>query len=286
MLRSLAKRILPRPIKDIIIRYIHPRRWKREAARIAALKAKRIGPDSAPWDHKIFSQNGEDGIIDRLTHELKIKGSTFVEFGFSPYESNLLFYAAQTGAKGLFIDGSADCCDIAKTLFPSRGIDAKAVCSWIDRDNINDLISENIGSDVGILSIDLDGNDYWVWQRITVINPILVITEYNASFGPIRSVSTPYAPDFDRFRHHSSAACHGMSLRAAASLAERKGYSLVCTDLAGLNAFFVRNDKLSSTVRAVSVEAAFKPNKYRTNETSSQDAQEKIAYQGAVVDVP
>jgi hypothetical protein len=286
MLRSFAKRILPRSIKNLVIRYISWRRFGHEARRIGELKGTRIGPAFPPWDHKIFSQNGEDGIIDRITQELKIKGSSFVEFGFSPYESNLLFYAAQTGVKGLFIDGSSDYCDIAKALFPSRGINAKAVCSWIDRDNINDLISKNIGSDVGILSIDLDGNDYWVWQSITAINPILVIVEYNASFGPTRSVSTPYAPDFDRFRHHSSASCHGMSLRAAVSLAEIKGYSLVCTDLAGLNAFFVRNDRLTTTVHAVSAEEAFKPHKYRTNENSPQDLQEKIAFQGSVVDVP
>jgi hypothetical protein len=278
MLRSIAGRILPKPVRDIIARYL-----KRPT--IEAAPDKRIGPESPPWDHKVYSQNGEDGIIDRLTYELKIRGSSFVEFGFSPYESNLLFYAAQTGAKGLFLDGNPDCSDIAKTLFPSRGINAKAVCTWIDRDNINDLILDNIGPDVDILSVDLDGNDYWVWESISAIRPILVITEYNASFGPIRSVSTPYVRDFDRFRHHSSATCHGMSLRAAVSLAARKGYSLVCTDLAGLNAFFVRNDRLSSKIRAVSVEEAFRSHKYRT-ETRTQDDQERIAFEGAVVDVP
>jgi len=113
MLRSFAKRILPRSIKNLVIRYINWRRFGHEARRIGELKGTRIGPAFPPWDHKIFSQNGEDGIIDRITQELKIKGS---------YESNLLFYAAQTGAKGLFIDGSSDCCDIAKALFPSRGI--------------------------------------------------------------------------------------------------------------------------------------------------------------------
>jgi hypothetical protein len=130
----------------------------------------------------------------------------------------------------------------------------------------------------------MDGNDYWVWQAIQSIHPSLVIVEYNASFGKTRKVTTPYSPDFDRFKHHRSGVCHGMSLAAAVSLGNQKGYSLVCTDVAGLNAFFVRNDRLTPIITAKTVEEAFRPNIYRTNDSSPLELQEAIAFQGDVVD--
>jgi hypothetical protein len=105
------------------------------------------------------------------------------------------------------------------------------------------------------------------------------------AIGMSRSVSTPYEPDFDRFPHHASGSCHGMSLRAANSLAAKKGYSLICTDVAGLNAFFVRNDKLTSTLPSASIEQAFHSNRHRTKEDSSQASQEAIAFQGTVVEI-
>jgi hypothetical protein len=278
MIKTFLRQALPQRFKDSIAAYRLLRKIR--AGRRAMLRERRRSP---PWDFHILSQNGEDGIIDQLASDLKIHGASFVEFGFGPTESNLIYYAATTGANGLFIDGSPDCCSTAARLFPKLGIAAKVLCAWIDRENINDLISLN--HEVGILSIDLDGNDYWIWQSITAINPILVIAEYNASFGTRRSVTTPYVRDFDRFRHHASGCCHGMSLRAAASLAESKGYSLVCTDLAGLNAFFVRNDRLTATtLRPALVESAFHSNRYRTNERSTQEHQESIAFLGAVVE--
>jgi hypothetical protein len=280
-LKSVLRRALPQQLKDSISSYKLLRRIR---AGHRALD-ERGRSSTPPWDFKVCSQNGEDGIISHLVSELRIQGSTFVEFGFAPSESNLLCYAVITGAKGLFIDGSAECCSNANRLFPRVGINAKAVCAWIDRDNINELISANVGNDVGLLSVDLDGNDYWIWQSITAINPVLVITEYNASFGAFRSVSTPYARDFDRFQHHPSGACHGMSLRAATVLAATKGYSLICTDAAGLNAFFVRNEKLTPTLRPTSAERAFHSNRYRSANNTSQAQQEKIAFLGAVVEI-
>jgi hypothetical protein len=280
MIKAFLRRVLPQRFRDSIAAYRLLRRIR--AGRRAMLRERSRPP---PWDFHILSQNGEDGIIDKLASDLKIQGASFVGVGFGPTESNLIYYAATTRAKGLFIDGSPDCCSTASRLFPKLGIVAKVLCAWIDRENINDLISLNLGNEVGILSIDLDGNDYWIWQSVTAINPILVIAEYNASFGTRRSVTTPYIRDFDRFRHHSSGSCHGMSLRAATSLAEGKGYSLVCTDLAGLNAFFVRSDRLTATLGPASVESAFHSNRYRTNERSTQEQQESIAFLGAIVEL-
>src|SRR5690242_11775959 len=107
MLRKIVRRVLPQSVKDAITRYrirrqvSMARRQKRMDHR-TLLNARQPQSNDPPWDFKVYSQNGEDGIVDYLTTELKLKGTPFVEFGFSPYESNLLCYAAETGAKGLF----------------------------------------------------------------------------------------------------------------------------------------------------------------------------------------
>ncbi len=115
-------------------------------------------------------------------------------------------------------------------------------------------------------------------------------TRYFSSFRENASACScgerrPYASDFDRFRHHKSGACHGMSLRAATSLGTSKGYSLICTDLAGLNAFFVRSDRLTPRLRLTSPEAAFRPNRYRGADALSQEQQERVAFLGSVIEI-
>ena len=85
-----------------------------------------------------------------------------------------------------------------------------------------------------------DGNDYWIWEAVTASSPRVLIMEYNSMFGPDRSVTIPYDPQFDRHRHHSM--YYGASLTALTRLNTRKGYRLVAVEPAGVNAFFLRHD--------------------------------------------
>ena len=111
------------------------------------------------------------------------------------------------------------------------------------RENINDLISSaGFRGDVGLLSIDIDGNDYWVWEALDVIRPILCICEYNAVLGDVHPLSTPYAPSFNRTQAHHSNLYFGASIAALRSLAVKKGYRFVGTNSAANDAFFVRED--------------------------------------------
>lgn len=109
-------------------------------------------------------------------------------------------------------------------------------------ENIERTIEElNIPKSLDILSIDIDGSDYWIWKAINNINPRIVVIEYNAAFGMNRSVTVPYEPDFDRFKKHKSGYYHGASLKALTKLGKEKGYSFICCDSNGVNAFFIRD---------------------------------------------
>jgi len=134
----------------------------------------------------------------------------------------------------------------------------KAHRAFITRENIDELLRANgVEGDIGLLSIDIDGNDYWVWEAISAIAPRIVIAEYNARFGPQRSVTVPYDPAFARQRAHYSMIYYGASLAALTRLGQRKGYALVCCNSAGNNAFFVRRDCMPAGLSEHSAQTAY-----------------------------
>ena len=195
-------------------------------------------------EFRVFSQWGEDGIIQYLLHHVPIDRPIFVEFGVENYtESNTRFLLTNNQWAGLVIDGSAENIDYIRRDQIYWATNLKAVHSFITKENINELLSKNgIAGDIGLLSVDIDGNDYWVWQAINTISPRIVICEYNSHFGPAAEVTTPYNAAFVRSAAHFSKIYYGASISALTSLASAKGYSLVASNSVGNNIFFVRND--------------------------------------------
>lgn len=204
-----------------------------------------------------FSQYGEDGIIDWLLSRLPKIPKKFVEFGVEDYrESNTRLLLQLRNWQGLIIDGSKDFIqDIIEQDISWRH-DVKAVCEYVTKENINSLLEKNnILGDIGLLSIDIDGNDYHVWQSINLINPAIVVIEYNAVFGDIHSVTIPYRPDFFRNKAHFSTLYFGASLPALILLGKEKGYTFVGTNTIGANAFFIRDDlasHITSQIKSIS----------------------------------
>lgn len=129
-------------------------------------------------------------------------------------------------------------------------------------------------ADLGILSVDLDGNDYYVLDAISFFKPRILICEYNSVFGATRKVSVPYDPNFIRTNAHSSTLYWGASLSAMTHIAAAKGYSLVGTNMASCNAFYVRDDLLNDRVLARTVEQVYAPSAYR----ESRDEQGNLTY--------
>jgi predicted O-methyltransferase YrrM len=229
---------------------------------------------------RIFSQHSEDGILMSLINRIGIGPRRFAEFGFGPVQNNCLAFALTHKASGLFIDGSERNCRIARKMFRKLGrSDIEIKHAWIERETIDSLLGTG---ELDVLSIDVDGNDYWLWQAIHSVNPRIVVIEYNASFGPDRSVTVPYDPAFKRHRKHPSGFYHGMSLKAAVKLGSGKGFALVQCDDQGLNAFFVRRDLLC--MPEVKPENAYCRHALRSKRTS-QSQQERIVYSLPLVEV-
>jgi hypothetical protein len=204
-------------------------------------------------EFQVFSQRGEDGILQYIINKIDIPNKIFIEFGVEDYtESNTRYLLINDNWSGLVIDGSKANIDYIKSDFIYWKYDIRAVESFITKDNINSIISSYTSqSDIGLLSVDIDGNDYWVWEAITAVNPRIVVCEYNSAFGSDSKLTIPYKADFYRSNVHYSNLYFGASLAAFCALAEKKGYTFVGTAGAGVNAFFVRSD-LSGPFRACS----------------------------------
>lgn len=214
-------------------------------------------------EFQVFSQWGDDGIIQYLISQLDIPNKTFVEFGVENYtESNTRFLALNNNWSGLVIDGSPENIEYIKGDPVSWACELHAECAFITKDNINELISKyDFPKEIGILSVDIDGNDYWVWEAINCVDPVIVITEYNSVFGNNTEWTVPYDPAFFRTDKHPSNLYYGASLGALVSLATRKGYSFVGTNSKGNNAYFVRNDKLGP-LKSLTVEEGYTLSKF------------------------
>jgi hypothetical protein len=221
--------------------------------------------DLATAEFRVFSQWGEDGILQAIVNAIGPVRKLFVEFGVQDYrESNTRFLLVNNNWSGLVIDGSeANIAYIRNDpLYWQHNL--KAECQFVTRDNIDDVFKRcGIAGEIGLLSIDIDGNDYWVWNSITSIDPAIVVTEYNARFGPDLALTTPYAANFVRSNAHYSQIYYGASLMAMQSLADAKGYALIGCNSAGNNAFFVRRDRLVAPLREKSVAEAYVANQFR-----------------------
>lgn len=233
---------------------------------INQIAAKGLLPDIRDAEFKVFSQFGEDGILQYLIRQTRIPRElhTFVEFGVESYvEANTRFLLANDNWRGLIMDGGED--NIARVkespIYWRQAL--TAVTAFIDAENINRLIADaGFSGEIGILSVDIDGNDYWVWERIDVVIPVIVVAEYNSTFGPDHAVTIPYDPTFVRGKAHYTNLYWGCSLRALQLLGDRKGYALVGSNNAGNNAFFVRRDHLND-LKEVSVASAYVESRFR-----------------------
>lgn len=246
---------------------------------LSSLNEKNESRNLRDYEFKVFSQWGEDGIIQRLIKVVEIKNKTFIEFGVEDfYESNCRYLLMKDNWSGLVIDGSITNISRLKAAYFFWKHHLLAVAAFITKENINDLLAKSgFDEDLGILSVDIDGNDYHVLEKITFFRPRILICEYNSVFGATRKISVPYDENFMRTSKHYSNLYWGASLAAMTHLANKREYSLVGTNTASNNAFFVRNDLLNDRLEVLSVEQAYTTSLYR----ESRDRDGALTYVGA-----
>lgn len=218
------------------------------------------------YEFKIFSQWGDDGLIQYLIKNIKIENEVFIEFGVEDYsESNTRFLMMNNNWKGVVMDGSEE--NMARlrnqNWFWKYSLKSKAV--FITKENINELLAETGFKDIGLLHIDLDGNDAHILAELDLheLNPAIIIMEYNAVFGKDRAISVPYDKNFFRTDKHYSNLYYGASLAALTYIANNKGYGLIGCNLAGNNAYYVRKDLLNETIKEKPVDKAYNLSKFR-----------------------
>jgi hypothetical protein len=190
---------------------------------------------------RVFSQNGEDGIISEIFRRIGANTRTFVEFGIgSGIEGNCVFLADVAQWAGLFLEGDDES---YATLDRKYGHTDRISTGnvYVAPDTINDLFgNHDVPEEIDILSVDVDGNDFYLWHALTCTSPRVVVIEYNGLLDPYAVLVQPYRAGLP-----GSTAFYGASLEALVRLGRKKGYRLVHTDLSGTNAFFVRNDTAS-----------------------------------------
>jgi len=191
---------------------------------------------------KIYSQNGEDGIIDFLLHKLGILKPNFVEIGVGEYiESNTRFLYERYYPSGLIIDCIKN---LEKNVFSNvsewKG-DLKVLEKFVTSENIHLLISENCSFDIDLFSIDVDGTDYWLIKNLKPNLSKIFVAEYNAVFGDKFDISIPDIKNFSREKYHHSSLCYGMSLKALIRIMKEKGFYFIGTNNFKNNAFFINN---------------------------------------------
>jgi hypothetical protein len=268
-----------RSLVDVHVRGLLTLRGQVQDAKILAAKAliaQTAGmgmlDDIRAAEFKVFSQFGEDGIIQYLIRQARIPehSRTFVEFGVESYEeANTRFLVINDNWRGLIMDGSASHMRKVRDSSIYWRHNLVAVDAFIDADNINDLIrNAGFSGEIGLLSVDIDGNDYWIWEKIEIVNPILIVAEYNSVFGPRHAVTVPYDRNFVRSRAHSSHLYWGASLKALVELGNRKGYAFVGSNSAGNNAFFIRRDRLNGQ-RELSAEQGYVESQFRESRDES-----------------
>lgn len=226
-------------------------------------------------EFRVFSQFGDDGLIQYLVRALAPTERSFVEFGVESYqEANTRFLLQHDNWRGLVMDGSAENIAQIRADNISWRHELHSVCAFINRDNINQLIADaGFEGALGLLSIDIDGVDWWVWERLECVQPLIVVAEYNSVFGAEAAVTVPYRADFQRAKAHHSNLYWGCSLRALCVLAERKGYAFVGCNKAGNNAYFVRQDSLGPLSPVDPIEG-YVESRFR----ESRDAEGKLTF--------
>ncbi len=216
----------------------------------------------ARFEHQVYSQNGEDGILAEIFRRIGVSTRYFVEIGVGDGLENNTVYLLSRGWAGIWMEGSSKSAAVIRRNL-NRLIGSKKLTlieSFITRENVSSLLEQaGVPADIDLLSIDIDRNTFYIWEALADYKPRVVVVEYNAIMPPELDWKVQYRAD----QWYDGSLYFGASLKAFEILGGRLGYSLVGCDLCGVNAFFVRNDLTGNHFTApFSAENHYEPPRY------------------------
>lgn len=242
-----------------------------------------LAPDFDPpfnmHEFSCYSQNGEDGLILYLLACVGVESHFVVEIGTEDgRECNSANLILNYGWRGCLIEAAEHWAEKAREYFKTcHAADrVKMINARAEPESINTVLTRaGVPAHIDVLSIDIDSYDYWLWRALDVVTPRIAVIEYNASFGPVRSVTIPY-PRTTAVQPNPM--YHGVSLTALQKLGESKGYILVGCDDRGVNSFFVRRDLAEAAgLKAMAPERAFRPHFWRTLKMTQEEQYNAVA---------
>jgi hypothetical protein len=194
------------------------------------------------WEFSGFSQNGEDGVLQVLRSQLLKSNRYFIEIGSADgIANNSAWLAAGENYNGIMIEGNPRLVKLAQRHVGNLSAGAECFQMFVTKDNIGQLKSLSLHSDPDVLSLDIDGNDYYVMQSIFQVGfrPKIIVVEYNSTFGPTRSQTIEYDRNFDMMSAHPTWLYYGVSITGWKTFFKKIGYTFITVEQNGTNAFFV-----------------------------------------------
>lgn len=216
-------------------------------------------PPFAEVGFREFSQNGEDGILLLIFALIGTTSKRAIELcagdGIECNTANLII---NHGWDALLVDGDAANVATAQTFYAAHGNTAlwppTVAQAWLTAENVNDIVaSAGFSGPIDLLSLDLDGIDYWIWRALDTVQPRVVVVEFQTAWGPEHAMTVRYDPQFMPTNGQGA----GASLAAFVKLGQEKGYRLVGCERLGFNAVFLRNDVGPDAFPAVPAASAF-----------------------------
>lgn len=215
------------------------------------------------YGFRAFSQCDEDGIIAEIFRRIGTTNKRFIEFGVGDGRVNNTILPLLQGWHGAWIEASADHLALAAGRFKQYPLET--VNALVTTKNADALVTGLSGGELDLLSIDVDGNDYWLWKAIKSTSARVVVIEYNAVFPPCMRKTVAYDPEFA----WDGTTYFGASLGALEALGREKNYSLVGCSSSGVNAFFVRSDLVSGKfAQPYTAAEHYQPARYALSEWS------------------
>jgi len=272
-MKTIIKRIINKLIRHVKTNNSNPIFYNNQAIQrqiyfyYQFAKNQNLLPKFEDTGFRVYSQNDEDGLLLYIFSIIGTTNKTCVDIAFgSPYGANTTNLICNWGWHGLLIEGNdVENSEIFFKSHPDTMIFPPTLRkAWITAENVNQVLGESgIIGEIDLLSLDLDGQDYWILKSIDAISPKVIVLEYLDFLGTEKALTVPYKPDFNRFDFHPD--FFGASLPAFVKLCREKGYRLVGVNRYGFNAFFVKNGIEEDSLPEISAAQSFRHPKAKSS---------------------